>query len=97
VYRVEKSKDCNKSGEALSTSDLKRLSLFITSTTPVESLRIQLLTQGTSAFFEFRHPKVIDCRKHSFEERTQPLRNFSKKSRAGCSRMYSREISTTIL
>jgi hypothetical protein len=50
VYRVEKSKDCNRSGEALSTSDLKRLSLFITSTTPVESLRIQLLTQGTSAF-----------------------------------------------
>jgi hypothetical protein len=33
--------------------------------------------------FEFRHPKVIDCRKHSFEERTQPLRNFSKRSRAG--------------
>jgi hypothetical protein len=50
VYRVEKSKDCNRSGEASSTSDLKRLSLFITSTTPVESLRIQLLTQGTSAF-----------------------------------------------
>jgi hypothetical protein len=51
VYRVEKSKDCNRSGKASSTSDLKRLSLFITSTTPVESLRIQLLTQGTSAFF----------------------------------------------
>jgi hypothetical protein len=33
--------------------------------------------------FEFRHPKVIDHRKHSFEERTQPLRNFSKRSRAG--------------
>jgi hypothetical protein len=29
---------------------LKRLSLFITSTTPVESLRIQLLSRGTSAF-----------------------------------------------
>jgi hypothetical protein len=50
VYRVEKSKDCNRSGEAFSISDLERLSLFITSTTPVESLRIQLLSQGTSAF-----------------------------------------------
>jgi hypothetical protein len=50
VYRVEKSKDYNKSGEALSLSDLEQLSLFITSTTIVESLRIQLLSQGTSAF-----------------------------------------------
>jgi hypothetical protein len=50
VYRVEKSKDCNKSGEALSLSDLERLRLFITSTMPVESLRIQLLSPGTSAF-----------------------------------------------
>jgi len=50
VYRVEKSKDCNRIGEALSISYLERLSLFITSTTPVESLRIQLLSQGTSAF-----------------------------------------------
>jgi hypothetical protein len=84
VYRVEKSKDCNRSGEALSTSDLERLSLFITSTPPVESLKIQLLTQGTSAFLKFRHPKVINCRKHSFEDRTQPLRNLSTRSRAGC-------------
>jgi hypothetical protein len=51
VYRVKKSKDCNRSGETLSISDLERLRLFITSTTPVESLRIQLLSQGTSAFF----------------------------------------------
>jgi hypothetical protein len=51
VYRVEKSKDCNRSGEALSILDLEQLGLFITSTTPVESLRIQLLSQGTSAFF----------------------------------------------
>jgi hypothetical protein len=50
VYRVEKSKDCNRSEEALSLSDLERLKLFITSTTPVESLRIQLLSQGTSVF-----------------------------------------------
>jgi hypothetical protein len=48
VYKVEKSKDCNRSGEALSISDLERLKLFITSTTHVESLRIQLLSQGTS-------------------------------------------------
>jgi hypothetical protein len=33
---------------------------------------------------ESRHPKDIDHRNHSFEERTQPLRNFSKRSRAGC-------------
>jgi hypothetical protein len=83
VYRVEKSKDCNRSGEALSTSDLERLSLFIISTPPAESLRIQL-TQGTSAFFKFRHPKVINCRKHSFEDRTQPFRNLSMRSKAGC-------------
>jgi hypothetical protein len=91
VYRVEKSKDCNRSGDALSISDLERLRLFITSTMPVESLRIQLLSPGTSAFFEFRHPKVIDCRKHSFEERTQPLRSISQRSGAGCtdkSRFY---------
>jgi hypothetical protein len=42
-------------------------------------LRIQLLSQGTS-----RHPKIIDHRKHSFEERTQPLRNISQRKRAGC-------------
>jgi predicted nucleic acid binding AN1-type Zn finger protein len=30
--------------------------------------------------FEFRHPKVIDRRKHSFKERTQPLRNISQRS-----------------
>jgi hypothetical protein len=47
---VEKLKNCNKSGEALSISDLQRLRLFIISTTPIESLRIQQLSQGTSAF-----------------------------------------------
>jgi hypothetical protein len=40
----------NQKTAALSISDLERLRLFITSTTPVESLRIQLLSQGTSAF-----------------------------------------------
>jgi hypothetical protein len=87
VYRVEKSKNCNRSGEALSISDLKRLSLFITSTTPVESLRIienpTTITRNI-CLFEFRHPEVIDHRKHSFEERTQPLRNISQRDRAGC-------------
>jgi hypothetical protein len=28
VYRVEKSKDCNRSGEVLSTFNLERLSCF---------------------------------------------------------------------
>jgi hypothetical protein len=50
VYRVEKSKDCNKSGKVYQFQISKDLSLFITSTTPVESLRIQVLSQGTSAF-----------------------------------------------
>ncbi len=50
MYRVEKSKYCNRSGEALSILDLERLRLFISSTTPVESLRIQLLSQETSVF-----------------------------------------------
>jgi hypothetical protein len=84
VYRVEKSKDCNRSAEALSISDLKRLSLFITSTTPVESLRIQLLSQGTSAFLSLDTKRSLTVGKHSFEERTQPLRNISQRSRAGC-------------
>jgi hypothetical protein len=73
VYRVEKSKDCYMSGEAL----------FITSTTPVV---IENSTTNTRniCLFEFRHPKAIDCRKHSFGERTWPLRKFSKRNRAGC-------------
>jgi hypothetical protein len=50
------------SGEALSTSDLERLSCFITFTTPVESLRMQLLTQGTSVFLSFDTPKVINSK-----------------------------------
>jgi hypothetical protein len=82
VYRVDKSKDCNKSGEALSTFSLEKLSYFITSTTPVESLRIQLLTQGTLAFLSVA--KVVDPRKNSFAERIEPLRNIRKGSRAGC-------------
>jgi hypothetical protein len=59
VYRVEKSEDCNRSREALSISYLERLSLFITSTTPVESLRIQLLSQGTSAFLSLDTQKSL--------------------------------------
>jgi hypothetical protein len=81
---LKKSKDCNRSGEALSIADLERLSLFITSTTPIESLRIQLLSQGTSAFLSLDTQRSFDCRNHSFEERTQPLRNISQRRRAGC-------------
>ncbi len=40
-------------------------------------------------FFEYRHPKVIDHRKHSFEERTQPFRNISQRTRAGCTNKSS--------
>ena len=87
MYRVKKSKDYTRSGEALSISDLERLRLFITSTTPVESLRISenptTITRNI-CLFEFRHPEVIDHRKHIFEERIQPLRNISQRSRAGC-------------
>jgi hypothetical protein len=79
VYRVEKSKDCNRSGEALSISDLI---YYLHHSHKV----IENPTTNTRniCLFEFRHPKDIDYRKHSFEERTQPLRNFSKRSRAGC-------------
>jgi hypothetical protein len=83
VYRVEKSKDCNRSGETISISDLKQLRLFITSTTPIVIENPTTITRNI-CFFEFRHPKVIDRRKHSFEERTQPLRNISQRSRARC-------------
>jgi hypothetical protein len=83
VYRVEKSKDCNRSGEVF--SNLERVSCFIASSTPVESFRIQLLTQGTSAFLSFNTLRSLP-RKNSFVERTQPLRNFSKRSRAGCTK-----------
>jgi hypothetical protein len=59
MYRVEKSKDCNKSGEALSISNLEILNLFITSTTPVKSLRAQLLSQGTFAFLNLNTQKSL--------------------------------------
>jgi hypothetical protein len=81
VYRVQKLKDCNRNGEVLSTSNLERLSCFITSTILAKLLKIQLLTQGTLLILT---PKVIDCRKNSFVERTQPFGNFSKRNRAGC-------------
>jgi len=47
---------------------------------------IENLTTNTRniCLSEFWHPKVIDHRKNSFIERTQPLRNFSKRTRAGC-------------
>ncbi len=59
VYRVEKSKNCNKSGEALSILDLQRLRLYITSTTLVKSLRIQWLSQGTSAFLSLNTQRSL--------------------------------------
>ncbi len=62
VYSVEKSKDCNRRGEVLWTSDLERFSCFITSTTPVKVLRIQL-TQGTSAFLSFDTQRSLTIRK----------------------------------
>jgi hypothetical protein len=67
---------------------IERLSCLITSTTPVESLRIQLLTQGRSAFLSFDTKKVIYCRKNRIVERTQPLTNFTKRSRAGYTNKY---------
>jgi hypothetical protein len=36
------------------------------------------------SLFEFLHPKVFNCGKNSFVERTKPLRNFSKRSGTGC-------------
>jgi len=59
VYKVEKSKECNKSGETLSTLDLQRLRLYITSTIPVKSLRIQRLSQGTFVFLSLNTQRSL--------------------------------------
>jgi hypothetical protein len=59
VYRVEKSKDCNRSGEALSTSDLKRFKFIYYLHHSCKSLRIQLLTQGTSAFLSLNTQRTL--------------------------------------
>jgi hypothetical protein len=83
VYRVEKSKDCNRSGEALSISDLERFRLFITSTTPVESLRIQLLSQGTSAFLSLDTQRSLTVGNIALKKEHKPLRNISQRTRAG--------------
>jgi hypothetical protein len=84
VYRVEKSKDCNRSWEALSISDLERLRLFIT-ITPVESLRIQQLSQGTSAFLSLDTQRSLTVGNIALKKEHKPLRNIRQKSsRAGC-------------
>jgi hypothetical protein len=84
VYRVEKSKDCNRSGEALSISDLERLRLFITATTPVESLRIQLPSQGTSAFLSLDTQTSLTVGNIALKKEHSHLRNIRQRSRAGC-------------
>jgi len=84
VYRVEKSKDCNRSGEALSISDLEWFKIIYYLHHSCTAIENPTSITRNIRFFEFRHPKVIDRRKHSFEERTQPLRNVSQRSRAGC-------------
>jgi hypothetical protein len=86
VYRVKKSKDCNMSGEALSPSNLERLSLIITSTTPVESLRIQLLTQGTSAFLSLDTQRSLTTGNIALKKELSHLETSIKRCRAGCTK-----------
>jgi hypothetical protein len=74
-------KDCNRSGEALSISDLKQLRLFITSTTPVESLRIQLLSQGTSAFLSLDTQRSLTIGNIALKKEHS---HISQRTRAGC-------------
>jgi hypothetical protein len=78
VYRDEKSKDCNRSGEALSILDLERLSLFLTSTTPVESLRVQLLSQGTSAFLSLDTQRSLTVAKIALKKEHSHLETSVK-------------------
>ncbi len=78
MYRDEKSKDCNRSGEALSILDLERLSLFLTSTTPVESLRVQLLSQGTSAFLSLDTQRSLTVAKIALKKEHSHLETSVK-------------------
>ncbi len=66
VNWVEKSNNWNKNGEALSTFVLKRVRNYNPSTTPVESLRIQLLIEGTWAFLSFYTQRYLTVGKIAF-------------------------------
>jgi len=83
LYRVKKPNDSSKSREVISTSDLKRYRSFITSTAPIV-IENPAMNRRNMSLFEFLHPKVFNCGKNSFVERTKPLRNFSKGSGTGC-------------
>jgi hypothetical protein len=83
VYRVEKSKDCNKSGEALSTFSLEKLSYFITSTTPVESLRIRLLAQGTLAFLSLATQRLLTLGKTALQKEFSHLETSAREVELG--------------
>jgi hypothetical protein len=68
VCRVEKSKDCNRSAEALSISYLKRFKFIYYLHHSCSVIENPTTITRNICLFEFRHPKVIDHRKHSFEE-----------------------------
>jgi hypothetical protein len=78
VYRVKKSKDYNKSGEALSIPDLQRLRLYKPSTIPVKSLRIQLLSQGTFVFLSLNTQRSLTIRNVALKKEHNQLETSVK-------------------
>lgn len=74
AYSVEKLEQLQQTVEFCKPLDLERFRSFITSTAPVESLRIQLQSEGTMILSKLSHPKCIDHRYYNFVERIEPLR-----------------------
>jgi hypothetical protein len=74
AYSVEKLEELQQTLEFCKPLDLERFRSFITSTAPVESLRIQLQSEGTMILSKLSHPKCIDHRYYNFVERIEPLR-----------------------
>jgi hypothetical protein len=73
VFRVYKSNNCNKGGEALSNSDLERLKEFYDI-----HYSCRVIKNPTTKI------KNIDHRKNGFVEGIEPLQNFSKASGTCC-------------
>jgi hypothetical protein len=84
VFRVLKSNNCNKGGEALSISDLERLKEFYDIHYSRRVIKNPTTKIKNMSFSEFGHRKIIDHRKNGFVEGTEPLQNFSKASGTCC-------------
>jgi hypothetical protein len=61
----------------------KDLSYFITSTTPVESLRIRLLTQGTLAFLSFATQRLLTVGKTALQKELSHLETSTREVELG--------------